>query len=1014
MNFQNFVCWDIRRVREVMNTNAELAFRDIFLAVHSEYPLAMSNPREGTFQASRGWFLDPHDFLRAFLSKDSPHMQVAVLGDSGSGKSHLIRWMELSIPETAGRNVISIPRSGISLRGIIELILKALPEQEAQPYRDRLNQAGDELSTPQQLEERLLSGIALAIADAEPSGDGDPDLEAALTEELPNIFHDPYLRVQFREPGGVIGQLANQVLSASHEYLPTEERREFSVQDLPLAGIQTDNMSAAARNVCDFLRFDSENQSVAVEIINRNLNRAIGQVLNFTGDRLTLLLGDVRRHLRIRGQELVLLVEDLARLQGLDLSLLEALIEEGTEGNGLCTLRWAAAVTTGYYSRIPDTVKTRMNFVLNMDLSTGVGHNPINDEAIVAFSAKYLNAARLDREQLSSWALLPDEQRGEAPIACESCPHRTSCHSAFGAADGVGLYPFNRDSLLNMLRRLDSRVDERFNPRVLVKDVLAEVLGTYGGDLDTSSFPSAQLLSQMGGPNLPPIVADELRREHPGQADRQLAVLELWGNGGPTATDLPEELFVSFGLTKPIIQGARPPVVPDPRSLEPSEGGLGDHRLDAIRAWGNGAPLQDDLLNYIRPLLFTSVVSHIDWDNEALVQSHFAPSAGGPFRPDSISFQGQLTQPAPRPVRLRIPISDELQELSEAAIAIESLYQFRRHGAWSIPDGPRLLEALANCLDKWSDHIVRQMQHLQEIDGRWDPAAAAVEMLAVGAALAGRPSHKSATQSDWLNALFEEWPREIHAQSPEWLRLYQFVLGDRSRLLGLALARASGTKGGQRGRFIDPSKLLPPLRRVTEQWELTQHPPDYTANRQDDYGSLARLYTRTSTGLARAAHAEWSQATDWVAGWRHDVPEGLPLKEVVDAVRELLSLALDTGVGFNPRLRTSVVSSLAEIEAIQLDDALRVASLLRKVENPVKQVPELGRDRGSDARAAVRSFLPAVHELLNQLESSVDISIASLNQSGKDLQEHQNQIKRALQQLSLDLGIIGGGDVDVD
>ena len=38
MAFQNFVCWDIGRVRGVMNTNAELASRDIFLAVHSELP----------------------------------------------------------------------------------------------------------------------------------------------------------------------------------------------------------------------------------------------------------------------------------------------------------------------------------------------------------------------------------------------------------------------------------------------------------------------------------------------------------------------------------------------------------------------------------------------------------------------------------------------------------------------------------------------------------------------------------------------------------------------------------------------------------------------------------------------------------------------------------------------------------------------------------------------------------------------------------------------------------------
>ena len=53
-----------------------------------------------------------------------------------------------------------------------------------------------------------------------------------------------------------------------------------------------------------------------------------------------------------------------------------------------------------------------------------------------------------------------------------------------------------------MLRRLDPRLSERFNPRVLVKEILAEILGTYGRDLENNRFPSRQLLEQMGGPRL--------------------------------------------------------------------------------------------------------------------------------------------------------------------------------------------------------------------------------------------------------------------------------------------------------------------------------------------------------------------------------------------------------------------------------------------------------------------------------------------------------------------------------
>ena len=130
MAFQSYLCWDIGRVRQVLNTDAEYASRHIFLAVHSEYPLRATNPRpgEGTARGETNWTMQPQEFLQAFLSQNAPHMQVAVQGDSGSGKSHFISWMKYNLPESADRYTITIPRTGVSLRGVLELIINALPE----------------------------------------------------------------------------------------------------------------------------------------------------------------------------------------------------------------------------------------------------------------------------------------------------------------------------------------------------------------------------------------------------------------------------------------------------------------------------------------------------------------------------------------------------------------------------------------------------------------------------------------------------------------------------------------------------------------------------------------------------------------------------------------------------------------------------------------------------------------------------------------------------------------------
>ena len=359
-----------------------------------------------------------------------------------------------------------------------------------------------------------------------------------------------------------------------------------------------------------------------------------------------------------------------------------------------------------------------------------------------------------------------------------------------------------------------------------------------------------------------------------------------------------------------------------------------------------------------------------------------------------------MTQPAIRAVSLRIPISDEREELREAAIAIEGLHQFRQFGNWSFQGGTQSLESLGNCLDQWSEYIVQQLKTLTVGDEKWDSSVAAVELLAVGAALAGSPSR---TPAESLNALFDQWPQQAFAQSPDWQRLYQSILRDQSKLRDIALARGSGTKGGQRGAFIDPSKFLPTLRRVSRRWELLEKPPS-----NDD---LARLYARVKSELPTVAKAEWVLRTDWVEEWRQHVPEGVTRTEVVEKVRALLNFALENGVGFGSQLlQSSVENALADLERVQLEGALRDASRLRNQTDPVRLLRELGRDRGGNARAAVKQFLPAVRNLLDQLDAAVSNRIGNIDQSAKDLQGYQSQIKVALVQLAGDIDAIGRQD----
>lgn len=1015
MTFQSYLCWDTGQVRQVLNTDAEYASRHIFLAVHSEYPLRAisSRPGGGIGRGDASWTMQPQEFIQDFLSQGTPHMQVAVLGDSGAGKSHLISWIKYNLPATADRYTIAIPRTGVSLRGVLELIIDTLPEAERQPYIDDLNRSGNQHSSHQNLQERLLSEIALAIQSDQVKGDANPDLENALIDKLPNLFHDPTLRHHLSQSGGIVEQLATQVLSASKDYLPAEERREFSREDLPLSGVQTAKMSADAGDTCLFLNSNPEAQGLAVEIINRNLNRAIVQVLNFSGDRIIRLFQEVRRHLRTQGKELILLIEDLARLQGLDMSLLEALFEVGNEDNGLCRLRWAAAVTSGYYTRLPNTVQTRMNYVLQMDYPTDGENGSISTDDIVAFAAKYLNASRVDEADLSAWAELPEDQRGDPLNRCESCPHKSVCHAAFGSHDGVGLYPFNSNSLMNMLRRQDDQLHRRFNPRVLVKDVMAEVLGTYGEDLRDGRFPPQLLLNQMGGAQLRPVVQDQLRRQNPQQADRQLAILELWGNGGSQIADLAEDLYTAFGTTKPQLQQHQRPELPVgpevPGRVEPDPPQDIDPVVAAIRTWGNGDSMQDRVTNLLRPMIFDSIVGHIDWDTEGLVQSYFAGSAHRIFdKSFSIGFARQMTQRRSRPVSLTIPSSDGQQEFTEAAMALEGLYLFSRHGNWEFDDERDLFLVYANCLEQWSREALKQIESFRSMQGRWDISKPAVEMLTIGAALAGKAPRQRTDDIGWLNALFTDWPAELPDRTREWQGLYTAFANELTPLRDAVRASASGSKGGQRGQFIDPTALLPAIRRVRRNWNLSTPPPDEVQSFQSQFGRFARLHNRIQTGLSTVAAVEWHDATDWAKEWRGNLGEDIKGRQAIGEIRELMDLALKSGLPFNPNTRRLMDSALIELESAQLNSSLEQALRLLERDDPLKLLHTLGRRRGNYVGVAVKRLILALAQLLSQLENAAANRASSSGAIESELAENQARIEKALGQLASGLKVMEG------
>lgn len=998
-DFSLYACWHRSRVYEVMNTEAEKIPDDVFLAVHTSYPLNLVNPDRAVSGVQEQ--VTPETFLKRFLDERQPHVQAVVLGNSGSGKSHFIQWLRLNIPENPKRIVISIPRAGTGLRGVVKLLISNLPEAAQDVYLDKLRAAGGDHEPTPIRRQRLCSEIALALAMPEvladrPGQTANPveeQVRAELAELLPSFFRDPALIPVLTRDGGFIAALVEHIDHGAQGYRPVDQPSVFTVQDLSLALPERTygQLGESARLVYDQLENAPELRAVALSIINSALQAATRQMLSLASNDLGNLMADIRRHFKRQDKHLVLLIEDFAILRGIDRPLLDALIESG-QGTDLCSLRWAMAVTTGYYGRIENTVQTRTNIVVDMDLPRDAAESRIgiaktlSDDEVLAFAARYLNVARMPKAELRTWHEASPELRTPVPNACGLCPHAQDCHASFGEAGGMGLYPFNRTALLMLARSQDEGFNERFNPRSLIRQVLAPMLdlgpvATTAHAIEVNSFPPEALLQRVGGSRIDDVTQDQWRRDDPADGPRQITLTTLWGDQNRRRLEL--TVYRAFGIREPSGIPDRPdPIPPREKKVQDQVEQKRDPDWEALSAWvNNNTSLPQALTNKLRGLVFDALSRHIDWDQAGLSQSDFFGRQQHFFRPEYIIFQNPAVRPNQLNVNrvyLNIPLSkDNPEDLRQAGIALQALVYFDSHKQWQAAAAPPRLPYLANCLEQWSDALLSKFNVMYKSDA-WDPAASAAELLALGATLVGRSAADSSVL-DLHGMLFTEWPEEPPVGTTgQWRNTYKSIYSSRAILTRALRSVASGTKGGQAGRFLDASRTLPSVRALQRRHWRVDTPLPRDADLPDPYGRVAKVHREVFGKLESAVQEALDQRRKWLADVRQAIAPDTTRAALIDELDSVKNAAFQVGIAPTDSVRRKFEEALNGFRNVQyqaaVDAAERVIADASRdgTDDPLRVLPALGRTRTA-AVEATSALIAAAPPYLNGIGTQLTL-----------------------------------------
>lgn len=975
------VCWSHETAIATISTEAVTPSPAVFFATH--VPLRIRRRHPDLADSDDGDKVTENEVQDDFLTRMSPVgvLLMPVIGESGTGKSHLVRWIAERTKSDERRAVVYVPKARTSLRALIRILLERVDIDS--PELTRLREKVDEFAATvdeEVLQRQLIGALADAVAQAEPS---DPDRRALVgPDKLALMLRDVNVQSHLMRAGSLIPRLAASLLSDRADG-ETDRPTEFQVSDLPEITVIEDS----ARQVRNILRVMSGRpslQTAAAELLTEALSPAVQAVFGMGNGQLQEAMLTIRKQYLRQGKEIVLLIEDFAVIQGVQRDLLDALIEPAFRDGRqeLAPVRTLMAVTTGYYKRLAETVRTRVEaatpYVYDLDVSFDTSEQGRADT--IEFVGRYLNAARLGTAELTQSGVAEGEP---VPNKCVQCPFRQPCHAAYGASEhGFGIFPLNWSALRRAIhaRPTPGNNPDAFNARTVIGQVLIPLLEEANHIAD-AEFPDQQFKRHFPLVDveraLRPEVEVAINERDTNDAERRTILLEYWGDAPERLVNLDPTIHATFQLPElgldeePYVPGGDDDDQSDDTKDTPRRGGRDTkvptgltRAFSEIDDWAAGRrPMSQNTSGKIRRIVAQAVLNRSQWDDPLSAE----PDAelkrrAWPVNSTRVSIEGADAEglPGTKDAPIKFARSAENSVFFKGLLSADA-------GLPGANAANKPMRRLAQIAEKYAPVAQAEVVRTRRADD--DTLVAWFTASLLGAVLCGQ-AWPGMTDDELVAAVFDDgsdWDlRDPTFRSEPWLRYYgehrksrPDMVNDLRRLVGIQ----RGTSGAP--RMIDAARVVPLVREASKAWRW--QPPNQMPTKLQA--------AVTPSGLAQIPRLAQAQVEDLRTV--HDtlarlLPEGTTLSETLDAVESAFEQA--QGVGLGP---TSVTDP-AEFHRLLSDargaDSRSVTRLRRDLEaidaadDEARALAELtgaAVDRGPDL-PAVLDFLKMCDEWLTE------------------------------------------------
>lgn len=618
-----------KNIAECIRTEAEVVDDAVLLAVHEPGPL-ITRTANGAVERPA----TEANLLASLMrdASDGSAVLVAITGESGVGKSHLVRWLHAQLQRHPKRDqlvIVLVPKTA-SLRQVVERILQPLQGEAYSKLLAELSQTVDHLRPGHAaamlctalslvLEQKFTEGMAsLKSTDRE---DRELRERLALTRLLRDLIREPEVFDQwFRTP---LERIVRQTIEGGSEQ-QTGEQRRFMPADLdpPETYMPDGSRRTVQAALQQLTRNDGASRPLAAEILQEALDPALRDVFQFSralGQRtIEEIVDGIRRQLLKDGKELVLLIEDFAALAGIQQPLLNLMIAESDHGGERvrAPIRTALAVTDGFLpSRQTILTRAKQEWLIP---NTAATPQAIVDR-MVSLAGRYLNAARWGAKALREQFEVNPAGEIEGwvkPFPTELSDDDLHRLSAFGASpQGYPLFPLSAVAIESIARReLSPGGELRLNPRAFIDTVLRQTL-SHRSLYESRAFPPANFKG--AAPNATVQIALKARGMPQEQLERLAPVLDYWAGNPGNLSDAPRAakgVFEAFDLPWPFdsVPDPEPGPGPTPTPRPPPPPPPPPPELEYLKVWSMGG-IDQRSARRVRNLLAEALKDRIDW-----------------------------------------------------------------------------------------------------------------------------------------------------------------------------------------------------------------------------------------------------------------------------------------------------------------------------------------------------------------------------------------------------------------